>query len=92
MKKLAAVILCVGLCIAIGVLYPQVGTSNPNVDDTGCLVSGCHDAGFGEDSLNGVHVGWAAIPVMRQNPVVDQCLRRHALNVILWEIPVHATW
>lgn len=55
MKKLAAVLFCVGLCISIAVLIPQVGTTNPNVDDTGCLVSGCHDAGFGEDSFHGVH-------------------------------------
>ena len=29
MKKLAAVFLCVGLCISIAVLLPQTGTSNP---------------------------------------------------------------
>ena len=55
MKKLAAVLLCVGLCISIAVLFPQTGTTNPTVDETGCLVSGCHDAGFGEGTLHGSH-------------------------------------
>ena len=55
MKKLAAVLLCVGLCISIAVLLPQTGTSNPTVDETGCLVSGCHEAGFGEGTLHGSH-------------------------------------
>ena len=55
MKKLAAVMLCVGLCISIAIFLPQTGTSNPTVDDTGCLVSGCHDAGFGEGTLHGSH-------------------------------------
>mgnify|MGYP003573554383 FL=1 len=55
MKKLAAVLFCVGLCISIALLYPQVGTTNPMVDDTGCLVSGCHEIGFGEGSFHGVH-------------------------------------
>ena len=55
MRKLAAVFLSVGLCISIALLLPQTGTSNPNVDDTGCLVSGCHDAGFGEGTLHASH-------------------------------------
>jgi len=42
MKKLAVVLFCVSLCITIAFLYPRVGTTNPAVDDTGCLVSGCH--------------------------------------------------
>ena len=55
MKKLAAVLFCVGLCISIAVALPQTGTTNPTVDDTGCLVSGCHDVGFGEGTLHGSH-------------------------------------
>ena len=53
MKNLVAVLLCVGLCISIAALYPQVGTSNPNVDATGCLVSGCHDF----ETLHTTHPG-----------------------------------
>jgi hypothetical protein len=40
MKNILAGFLCVGLCIAVAVFLPQTGTSNPNVDDTGCLP--CH--------------------------------------------------
>jgi hypothetical protein len=54
MKKLAAVMLCVGLCIAIGVLYPQVGTSTPGVDPDGCLASGCHN-GLPGEGLHSTH-------------------------------------
>jgi hypothetical protein len=40
MKNILAGFLCVGLCISIAILLPQTGTSNPFVDDTGCLE--CH--------------------------------------------------
>ena len=55
MKNIFAVLLCVGLCISIAVLLPQTGTSNPTVDETGCLVSGCHDAGYPDGSLHVSH-------------------------------------
>jgi hypothetical protein len=56
MKKLAAVLLCVGLCIAIGSLYPQVGTANLLVNEEGCLE--CHALGsFDGEGLHGTHSG-----------------------------------
>jgi hypothetical protein len=43
MKNIVAGFLCVCLCISIAIFLPKVGTTNPAVDDTGCLASGCHD-------------------------------------------------
>jgi len=53
MKNILAGLACVGLCISIAIFLPKVGTSNPAVDATGCLVSGCHDFG----TLHTTHPG-----------------------------------
>ena len=60
MKNILAGFLCVALCIAVAILLPQTGTSNPNVDDTGCLASGCHvvadlHAGHGDAGCDACH-------------------------------------
>ncbi len=53
MKNILAGLACVCLCISIAIFLPKVGTSNPAVDATGCLVSGCHDFG----TLHTTHPG-----------------------------------
>ena len=57
MKNIFAGFLCVCLCIAVAVFIPKVGTSNPDNDPTGCLVSGCHPAPVGE-GLHATHSGF----------------------------------
>ena len=72
MKKLAAVLFCIGLCISIALLYPQVGTSNPNVDDTGCLE--CHTV----DDLHALHDDCTACHVeVGDTPASSTCLECH---------------
>ena len=55
MKNIFAGLLCVGLCIAVAVFIPKVGTSNPDNDPTGCLE--CHDV-LGEGGLHETHSGF----------------------------------
>jgi hypothetical protein len=55
MKKVLPIILCLVLCLTVAFLIPKMGTSNPNVDDTGCTV--CHDSSFGDGSLHDIHTG-----------------------------------
>lgn len=57
MKKSFALLFCLGLCLSLAVFCPAVVTATPNVDDTNCLT--CHDAGFGDGTLHGIHTGQA---------------------------------
>ncbi len=53
MKKVLPAILCFALCLTVAFIIPKIGTSNPLVDDSGCLE--CHDAGFGPETLHDTH-------------------------------------
>ena len=53
MKKVLPAILCFALCLAVAFIIPKIGTSNPLVDDSGCLV--CHDAAFPSGDLHSTH-------------------------------------
>ena len=57
MKKPIALLFCLGLCLTLAVFCPGSVTASPNVDDTNCLT--CHDAGFGDGTLHGIHTGQA---------------------------------
>ena len=75
MNKLAAVLFCVGLCISIAVLIPQVGTSNPLVDDTGCLE--CHVV----DDLHALHTDCTACHVeVGDTPASSTCIECHPVG------------
>ena len=53
MKKALPVILCVALCFAVAIMIPRIGTTNSEVNDSGCLV--CHDAAFPSGDLHSTH-------------------------------------
>jgi hypothetical protein len=53
MKKVLPAIICFALCLAVALIIPKIGTSNPSVDDSGCLV--CHDAAFPSGDLHSTH-------------------------------------
>ena len=53
MKKALPVILCVALCFAVAIMLPRIGTTNSEVNDSGCLV--CHDAAFPSGDLHSTH-------------------------------------
>ena len=53
MKKVLPAILCFALCLAVAFIIPKIGTSNPLVDDSGCLV--CHDSSFPSGDLHATH-------------------------------------
>jgi hypothetical protein len=55
MKKSTVLLFC--LCVSIAVFCPGIVTAAPNVDGTNCLT--CHDAGFGDGTLHGIHTGQA---------------------------------
>lgn len=55
MKKIGLLPLGVSLCLLIFFSSPKVGISNPLVDTTGCLISGCHDATIPDGRLHSFH-------------------------------------
>ncbi len=50
MKKISLVLSIVSLVLAVAFILPRLGTSNPLVDDSGCL--GCHDAAYPDGALH----------------------------------------
>ena len=54
-KKIGIVLFCISLFLAVSFILPHSGTSNQMVDNSGCLVEGCHTAEFGvEGNLHSV--------------------------------------
>jgi len=54
MKKSVALLFC--LCLTLAVFCPGIVSANPSVDAT---CQACHDAGFGDGTLHGIHTGQA---------------------------------
>ena len=50
MKKIGLVLSIVSLVLAVAFIFPRLGTSNPLVDDSGCLE--CHDAAYPDGALH----------------------------------------
>ena len=82
MKKLGIGMFCMALCLAVALIFPQVGTSNPLVDDDGCLE--CHDATFpapGTGALHDIHTTCDACHVdIGDTPLSSTCIVCHPMG------------
>ena len=79
MKKDFAVITFILLCVSIALVFPQVSSSHPLVNEDGCRV--CHDLGdFSLEGLHGTHLNCFAChdgPVQLGNVSSSACLACH---------------
>jgi hypothetical protein len=81
MKKVLPVIICFALCLTVAFIIPKMGTSNPNVDDTGCTV--CHDFGLGAGTLHETHESLdceSCHDVVGDSPAASACVECHPLG------------
>ena len=82
MKKLGIGMFCISLCLAVALIFPQVGTSNPLVDDDGCLE--CHDATFpapGTGALHDIHTNCDSCHVdTGDTPLSSTCIVCHPMG------------
>ena len=81
MKKVLPVILCIALCLTVAFVIPKIGTSNPNVDDTGCTV--CHDAAFPSGDLHSTHSTFDCSichVVTGDSPAASACVECHPVG------------
>jgi len=80
MKKPVALLFC--LCLALAVFCPGIVTANPTVDAT---CQACHDAGFGDGTLHGIHTGQActichASASGGDTPATSKCIVCHPVG------------
>jgi hypothetical protein len=79
MKKDFAVITFIFLCVSIALVFPQVSSSHPLVNEDGCRV--CHDLGdFSLEGLHGTHLDCLAChdgPMQLGNVSSSACLACH---------------
>ena len=81
MKKVLPVILCFALCLTVAFIIPKMGTSNPNVDDTGCTE--CHDAAFPSGDLHSTHSSFDCSichAVTGDSPAASSCVVCHPVG------------
>ena len=78
MKKIGIGMFCIALCLAVALIFPQVGSSYLYVDTTGCA---CHDFSGGA----GLHTGAAHVAagctachaVVGDSPLTSTCIVCH---------------
>ena len=80
MKKIECLVMMVVLCVAVLLVFPQTGTANPFVDDTGCLM--CHDGSFG-GALHTTHGSFSCTIChvsVGDTPASSTCIACHPLG------------
>ena len=75
MKNIFAGLLCVGLCIAVAIILPQIGTTNSVVDEGGCVE--CHLVA----DLHELHPDCTACHVeVGDTPASSTCIECHPVG------------